>query len=190
MKIIVEKAVIEQALEALEKTGIEGTWLLHDEAITALREALAEQAEQEPSCNQHPDAPHGFARNASHNAGRYVCECEGWEPEQEPVLRYAHIKCPVCDVENPGIHKCAAPVRTKDLTAKWIDPNDKSQKQYLPHIGEKVLFCCDGEVYYGHHTGGAFQKGYGVTKSLFPTWDCMWMPLPAAAVATDLEKNK
>ena len=37
-----------QALEALEKTGIEGTWLLHDEAITALREALAEQAEQGP----------------------------------------------------------------------------------------------------------------------------------------------
>lgn len=32
-----------QALEALEKTGIEGTWLLHDEAITALREALTEQ---------------------------------------------------------------------------------------------------------------------------------------------------
>lgn len=39
-----------------------------------------EQAEQEPKCNPHPDAPHGFARNSSHNAGRYVCECEGWEP--------------------------------------------------------------------------------------------------------------
>jgi len=32
-------------------------------------------------CNPHPDAPHGFDRNASHNADRYVCECEGWEPE-------------------------------------------------------------------------------------------------------------
>lgn len=32
-------------------------------------------------CNQHPDAPHGFMRDASHNADRYVCECEGWEPE-------------------------------------------------------------------------------------------------------------
>jgi len=31
-------------------------------------------------CNPHPDAPHGFLRNASHNAGRYVCECEFWEP--------------------------------------------------------------------------------------------------------------
>lgn len=37
---------------------------------------------EEPSCNPHPDAPHGFVRNASHNAGRYVCECEAWE---EPI---------------------------------------------------------------------------------------------------------
>lgn len=31
-----------------------------------------------PPCSLHPDAPHGFDRNASHSAGRYVCECEGW----------------------------------------------------------------------------------------------------------------
>ena len=30
-------------------------------------------------CNPHPDAPHGFDRNASHNAGEYVCECGGWQ---------------------------------------------------------------------------------------------------------------
>ena len=41
-------------------------------------------------CNPHPDAPHGFLRDASHSAGRYVCECESWEPpknksEQKPV---------------------------------------------------------------------------------------------------------
>ena len=30
-------------------------------------------------CKKHPDAPHGFLRNASHNADRYVCECEHWE---------------------------------------------------------------------------------------------------------------
>jgi hypothetical protein len=30
-------------------------------------------------CNTHPNAPHGFLRNASHNAGRYVCECEHWK---------------------------------------------------------------------------------------------------------------
>jgi hypothetical protein len=35
----------------------------------------------EPACKTHPGAPHGFNRNASHNADRYVCDCEGWVPE-------------------------------------------------------------------------------------------------------------
>jgi hypothetical protein len=54
---------------------------------------------QEPSCNLHPNAPHGFSRNASHSANRYVCECEGWseketmqkEPVQEPVATVEHV---------------------------------------------------------------------------------------------------
>ena len=41
-----------------------------------------EQPAQEVECSNHPDAPHGFCRDASHSAGRYVCECEGWEVEQ------------------------------------------------------------------------------------------------------------
>ena len=32
-------------------------------------------------CKEHPDAPHGFNRNASHSLGRYVCDCEGWEQD-------------------------------------------------------------------------------------------------------------
>jgi hypothetical protein len=32
----------------------------------------------EKECNPHPNAPHGFLRQASHSAGRYVCECEWW----------------------------------------------------------------------------------------------------------------
>lgn len=35
--------------------------------------------EEEPECSKDPAAPHGFDRNASHTAGRYVCECEAWE---------------------------------------------------------------------------------------------------------------
>ena len=63
-----------------------------DHPIAALRAAIAE-AEQ-PKCSDHPDAPHGFDRTASHSLGRYVCECEGWsrKPEAgnckaEPVLQ-------------------------------------------------------------------------------------------------------
>ena len=33
----------------------------------------------EIECKTHPDAPHGFVRNASHTEDRYVCECEYWE---------------------------------------------------------------------------------------------------------------
>ncbi len=39
-------------------------------------------------CSEHPDAPHGFMRDASHSAGRYVCECESWEPpKNKPMTR-------------------------------------------------------------------------------------------------------
>ena len=48
----------------------------HKKAIQACKEAL-----ETPECNPHPKAPHGFNRNASHSAGRYVCECEGWQLE-------------------------------------------------------------------------------------------------------------
>lgn len=48
-------------------------------AINALRRALAEPKQ---NCKTHPDAPHGFCRNASLSEDRYVCECEFWEPPQ------------------------------------------------------------------------------------------------------------
>ena len=86
-----EKAA-RQALEALEMAlRYHGVMLLSDppkdawkyhgvdgeanKAITALRRVL----EQQPACNPHPKAPHGFNRNASHSADRYVCDCEGWD---------------------------------------------------------------------------------------------------------------
>ena len=62
------------ALEALENNPYA---LAYSKAITSLRQAI-EQAEK-PKCNPHPKAPHGFDRNASHGADRYVCECESWD---------------------------------------------------------------------------------------------------------------
>ena len=41
--------------------------------------------DETPPCKTDPRAPHGFDRNASHSADRYVCECEGWEPPMEWV---------------------------------------------------------------------------------------------------------
>lgn len=36
----------------------------------------------EVECSKDPRAPHGFNRNASHNEDRYVCDCEGWAPDE------------------------------------------------------------------------------------------------------------
>ena len=36
------------------------------------------QSDKEVPCSNHPMAPHGFNRNASHANDRYTCECEGW----------------------------------------------------------------------------------------------------------------
>jgi hypothetical protein len=83
------RELLQQALNALE---VATTPLAKDRqevlaAITAIREHLARPEPEdnygkETPCSTHPDAPHGFDRNGSHNAGRYVCNCEGWEPEK------------------------------------------------------------------------------------------------------------
>ena len=46
---------------------------------------------EEIECKTHPDAPHGFVRNASHTEDRYVCECEYWEEPKvnERILELA-----------------------------------------------------------------------------------------------------
>ena len=68
---------------------------------------------------------------------------------------------------------------------EWMDPNDKTQARYLPHIGEPVLFSHKGRVYYGKHTGGSFTAGAGACAQHFVTWDCMWRPMPAAPGAQE-----
>ena len=40
---------------------------------------------EEVPCSTHPDAPHGFDRGSSHSSDRYVCDCEGWEPDEAAV---------------------------------------------------------------------------------------------------------
>jgi hypothetical protein len=42
-----------------------------------------ERVDETPECKTDPRAPHGFDRNASHSADRYVCECESWEPPKK-----------------------------------------------------------------------------------------------------------
>jgi hypothetical protein len=80
----------EMALKALENMSPETDTLVEvaphvweyrgNLAINALRQALTPEVTPEVPCKTDPRAPHGFDRNASHSADRYVCECEGWEP--------------------------------------------------------------------------------------------------------------
>jgi hypothetical protein len=87
------RTAAQQALEALEE--LNGWPSLAPplasqagrQAAINLRAALEQfahpprrETEQEPQCNPHPNAPHGFLRNASHTEGRYVCACEYWQP--------------------------------------------------------------------------------------------------------------
>lgn len=60
-------------------------YLAQHNRSAAQPEQTAPVATTKPVCSDHPDAPHGFNRNASHSAHRYVCDCEGWEPDDESI---------------------------------------------------------------------------------------------------------
>ena len=84
-----------------------------------------------PPCSEHPDAPHGFIRNASHSLGRYVCECEGWRPEPQfivpekpqPVAQWVLIEP---QAAQPDCRTCAA-----------YHPNAGCTATYLCHSGDQ-----------------------------------------------------
>ena len=82
----------------------------------------------EVPCKDHPDAPHGFCRDASHSYDRYVCECEFWEPEENKIYTQAELEAAVlaerdacakvCEemVETDGLYQaeyCAAAIRAR-----------------------------------------------------------------------------
>ena len=77
---------LKMAIEMFEFEGVRNEEGLN--VLNACKEAL-----DTPECNPHPKAPHGFCRNASHSAGRYVCECEGWELEWQGLSDYEVQKC-------------------------------------------------------------------------------------------------
>jgi hypothetical protein len=95
--------------------------------------------DQSPQCNQHSKAPHGFMREASHQEGRYVCECELWDPYEagreegvQAMLKYEKDNyIPLTAVE---IVDCAKVVYQ-------CDPNDVSENdiKFARHIERLTL---------------------------------------------------
>ena len=98
-------------------------WTAQGNALAAeLRALLAAQpqASYKVPCKTHPDAPHGFCRNSSHTAGRYVCvcECEHWKSRkpaprnlrQQGSARHLSVSCCRCWIFQRAI--CAASLIT------------------------------------------------------------------------------
>ena len=72
---------------------------------------------QQPKCNPHSKAPHGFAREASHQAGRYVCDCESWDAYEagredgvQAMLDYNNNPTPYIQLTASEIVNCATAV--------------------------------------------------------------------------------
>jgi len=85
----------QRALNELAKYFVSGNSVPVERATIFAKDfwRIAGMAPDKPTCNQHPDAPHGFCRQASHGAGRYVCECEGWKPNNENQQGETMIGC-------------------------------------------------------------------------------------------------
>jgi hypothetical protein len=86
---------------------------------------------REAPCKTDPRAPHGFDRNASHSADRYVCECEGWEPPKREWVGLTADEIWKCNKAEPGsavdFHICVAHQNVLDfaeaLEAKLKEKN-------------------------------------------------------------------
>lgn len=95
---------------------------------------------QPPKCNPHPMAPHGFNRQASHSADRYVCDCEGWDAYQagreegvQAMLKH-NAPAPYVQLTTTEIVDCA--------TATYqCDPNDVTENdiKFARHIERLTL---------------------------------------------------
>ena len=116
--------------------------------------------DEEVSCKTHPDAPHGFLRNASHNADRYVCECEHWEePKMSDPIAWLN---PDPDYEQIcpeiGYEATYCEQHPKDLG--WIPLY--AQREWVGLTDEQMLGNLLARI---HRDGGHYQGTHGVKKA-------------------------
>ena len=79
--------------------------------------------DETPPCKTDPRAPHGFDRNASHSAGRYVCECEGWQPQPEPP--------PECQTEEEKTAFAFGWWKAMETKRQWVGLSDEDYSELL-----------------------------------------------------------
>lgn len=87
------------------------------------------------ACKDHPDAPHGFLRNASLTQDRYVCECEYWD---EAATIHSDKGYEVGTLED-----CESFQRKRNMNTHWTialeEADDGSGDMVLP-LGNEI---CD-----------------------------------------------
>lgn len=91
------------------------------------------------NCNPHPKAPHGFNRQASHSADRYVCECESWDAYQ--AGREDGVQA-MLDYQNADHQYLTATEIVDCATAVYqCDPNDVTENdiKFARHIERLTL---------------------------------------------------
>ena len=91
-------------------------------------------------CKTHPDAPHGFLRNASHEADQYVCECAFWKPPREWVGRTDEISTEEL-IYMAGVYdgKKQRPwVGLTDAEAQWIYDNCRTPAGIMDMVEAKL----------------------------------------------------
>ena len=64
--------------------------------------------------------------------------------KQEPVARYAHIKCDVCGLKNPGIHDCIAPVDAKAIREALADHSGDANEMVAEPVKHEPVAIADG----------------------------------------------
>jgi len=99
---------------------------------------------KEKGCKTHPDAPHGFVRNASHSEDRYVCECEFWEPPVVDKTERKNENRKIYIVESVTMFRMRYAVfatceedALDEFTMRLEDENFHEMSQQ--HIGENIV---------------------------------------------------
>lgn len=181
--------VTKDLLEALRDIQAVASWGADIDPQRAVRIARAAIARAEAALDSSDDTPPSTEERRlrrmlcrqRHGVSAYMDDGEatfGGDEFQRPT---DYLRESLDSIEQAWIEagrKQVAQAEPRPDADGWINPNDKTKRQYLPHIGEKVLFCHAGVTYYGKHTGGSFQSFNPPRR--FCAWDCLWMYPPKA----------
>ena len=146
------KEVMQQAIEALYgfipylPLKDENQCNKYDKAIKALEEEL-KQEENNFGCKTHPDAPHGFVREASYLEGGYICECEFWNPpEQDEPVAYINVEQRKLEWAKPIVWETPTvanlpkiPLYTTPQIKEWVKLTDEEIQECLQNLPTQTI---------------------------------------------------